>query len=98
MIDIDQIRRRIVAFWRDNWHGIETYAQLLTYVTFTAIGFGLGAMFVIRKLILENPQHLTEALARDTQEVIRISMLAAITVLVGCQLCLLCIHFGRSDR
>lgn len=81
-----------VEWWKEQWDGIEEYEQLLTYATFACIGFGLGGLFAIRKLIIENPQYLTESLAESTQLTVKLVFAISVTGIVVSQLILTVIH------
>lgn len=91
------IEGKIVETWKDKWNGAETYANALTYLAFVFVGFGLGSIFTVRKLILENPQFLTDALAAQTQTAIQISMSVATIGFVVCSLLSLWIEFRFGD-
>lgn len=93
MRDMDALEESAVEWWKDRWKGIESYERLLTYATFASVGFGMGGLFVIRKLILENPQYLTEALSNDTQVVTKLVVGIAVTGIVVSQLLLSALHY-----
>lgn len=92
MTDIDALEESLVEWWKEQWSGIEEYEQLLTYVTFACVGFGLGGLFAIRKLIIENPQYLTESLAESTQLTVKLVFAISVTGIVVSQLILTVIH------
>lgn len=91
------ISDQAIETWKDEWNGAQSYANALGYLAFAFVGFGLGSMFTVRKLILEHPQFLTDALATQTQTVIQYSMSVATIGFVSCSLLSLWIEFRFGD-
>lgn len=91
------IEEKVVSWWRENWDGLDSYERLVEITLWLSVGFGLGSLFAVKRLILTKPQHLTEALASDTRTVTELSISLSIGGIGVCLVALLVIDHFRSE-
>lgn len=99
MRDYDEIETAFVESWKEHFDGVATYQQVLLYLSFVCAGAGIGSAYVIRELIIANPEFLyaNKELATETQRVTKIALGGSAIGFVACHLLSIVIDIRFPD-
>lgn len=72
-----EIVQDIVEGWKDNWSGIESYYNMLLYLSFIFVGIGIGTILVINRTLVameSYPDFVIQAMATNVRQILIVSI------------------------
>lgn len=88
------IEHRLVESWKEHWHGVETYYNMLIYASFIFVGVGIGTIAVTNRTLVDMqgnapqgtsdyPPFVIDAMAANVQEILIVAMAGFVACHVG---------------
>lgn len=77
-----EIEKKLVEAWKEEWNGVETYTNMLLYLSFMFAGAGIGTIAVVNNTLVRltyYPPEVVSALGVATKRTLLICMVGFVS-------------------